>query len=260
MKGVVAKRIQMLRPSGIRKMISLARQLEDVIFLITGDPDFETPEYIKEAGKKAIQEGVTHYTPTLGMPELREAIALKLKKENGIEADPNSEIFVTVGASGAIYTAIQTLINPGDRVIITDPDFLTYSECVKLAGGAPVSLPLREENEFNIEPKVLRKLVTPKTKMIIFSNPNNPTGSAMSKETLEEVADLAREKKILVMADEVYEKLIYDGIKHHSIASLPGIKDQTLSVYSFSKTYAMTGWRIGYVTANKEIIEQMGLR
>jgi len=231
--------------------------MKDVVSLTSGDPNFETPEHIKEAAIESIKKGFTHYTPISGIEELREAITNKLSKENDIDARADTEVMITSGAMGGIFAVTQAFINPGDMVLVADPDFPVYSECVKMAGGIPISLPREEHDSFSLDPCVLRKFVTSKTKMIIFSNPNNPTGSVMNKETLEELAEVSKEKKLIVVSDEAYEKILYDGYRHHSIASLPGMKSRTISIFSFSKTYAMTGWRIGYAAASKELIKAM---
>lgn len=248
-----------VRLSGIRKFHDMATQsgIKDIKDLSIGEPDFDTPKHIIEGAKKALDEGFTHYTHNRGLIELRESIAEKLRRENGVEADPKSEIMVTTGASEGLLTALLSTINPADEVLISDPYFPLYENVVNMAGGKPVKYPLREEREFELDPTNIEELVTSRTKLIILNSPNNPTGSVTSRKNLEAVADLAVKHDLLVIADEVYEKLVYDGNRHYSIAALPEMKNRTITVNAFSKTYAMTGWRIGYAVATPEIMEQM---
>lgn len=226
--------------------------MPDVIKLHAGEPDFETPKHVVEAGCQALREAYTHYTHTAGMLQLREAISRKLLEENGIEANPKTEITVTNGGIAAIFAAIQATINPGDEVIILQPSWPSYAGLVRLADGVPVSAGLRgpdfEPNRADVE-----QHITDKAKMIIVNSPNNPTGSVYSRDCLLEIARLAKEHGLLILADEVYEKLIFDGNEHFSLASRSEFKDTTITVNSFSKTYAMTGWRVGYAVANEKI-------
>lgn len=256
-----ARRMGAIPFSGIRKVfqaaVALEREGKDVIHLEMGRPDFDTPGHIKEAAKQALDEGVVHYTSNYGTPELREAIAEKLLKENGIQVDPENEVIVTVGANEAILLTMLALLDPGDEVLIPDPVWLHYFYCAQLAEAKPVHVPLREENKFQIDPSDLERAITPKAKMIVVNSPHNPTGAMLGVETLEAIAQIAIENDLLVLSDEIYEKIIYDGVQHHSMASLPGMADRTLTVNGFSKAYSMTGWRLGYVAARKNLIDSL---
>ena len=242
--------------SGIRVMFSLAAQVHDVINLGIGQPDFDTPKFIRDAAKMALDEGYTRYPPAAGFGDLREAIVQKLKKGNNIIADPHSEIFVSVGAMQGIFNSILNLVNPGEEVIVIDPGYDYYSQ-ISLFGGVPVPIPVFEENCFRVDPDYIRKVITRKTKLIILNSPSNPTGAILDQGILTEIAKIAQYNGVMVLSDEPYEKIIYDGKKHVSIASLDGMKELTVSVFTLSKTYAMTGWRIGYVVAHQSIIAEM---
>jgi len=229
----------------------------DVIGFGAGEPDFPTPQFIIDAAKEALDKGFTRYTPSSGMIELKEAICEKLQKENNLKYSP-SEIIVSNGAKHSLYNIFQAILNPGDEVIIPTPYWLTYPELVKMAGGIPVFLDAGEENEFKIDIVELEKAITPNTKALIINSPGNPTGCVYNRKELEAIADLAVRKRFFVISDEIYEKLVYDGSEHVSIASLNSeIKDITLVVNGMSKAYAMTGWRIGYTAGNKEVIKVM---
>jgi aminotransferase len=230
---------------------------EKPIHFELGEPDFDTPPHIREAAKKALDQGYTHYTANDGLPELREAIADKLRKDNNIRADPATEICVTVGSQEAAYLAIMCAIDPGDEVLIPDPSYYTYANCVRMAGGIPVWISLRKESDFRLDPKDLEKRITPRSKMIIINSPNNPTGSICSKDDLERITEISQKHEILVLTDEIYEKLVYDGQKHYSIAALSDDPDLVITVNGFSKAYAMTGWRLGYVVASKTIVSEI---
>ena len=225
---------------------------EKIIHLEIGRPDFDTPRHIKDAAKRAIDEGKVHYSSNYGIPELREAIARKLKEDNGLSYDPNSEIIVTVGANEAVLITMMGLLSPGDEVLIPDPCWLHYFYCAQLAGAVPISVPLREENGFNPDLRDVRSRLTSKTRMVVINTPNNPTGAVFSREVLEELAQLARERDLFVLSDEIYEKMVYEGSRHVSIGSLPGMRERTVTINGFSKIYAMDGWRLGYVAADKE--------
>ena len=261
MKEVIAKRFQEVQPFLGRVMFEKAKAMErkgeKVVHFELGEPDFDTPQHIKEAAKRALDEGHTHYAPSAGILELREAIAEKLKKENSFDADPVSEICVTIGSQEAAYLAIMCTIDPGDEVLITDPAYYIYRNCVLMAGGAPVSVPLEKENHFRLNPQDLEKRLTSRSKMVVVNSPCNPTGSVMTKGDLEAIDDLARTYDLLVVSDEIYEKITYDGQKHYSIAALSKDTSRMIVVGGFSKAYAMTGWRIGYAVANKTIISTM---
>ncbi len=245
-----AKRCELIQLSEIRKMFELTP--ENAINLSLGEPDFDTPEHIREAVKIALDNGFTHYTSNNGILELREAISCKLADENKIEADPEN-ITVTVGASQALYVSLQALINKGDEVLIPDPGFLSYDAFVKLAEGKMVPISLKEENEFQMTPDDVLEKITPKTKAMIMNSPSNPTGAVMQKEDIKGIAEIAEDHNIHLISDEVYEHIIYEG-KHYSPARYT---DNVITINAFSKTYAMTGFRIGYIAANKELTEEI---
>jgi aminotransferase len=248
----ISKRVQSIEPSPIKKIIDFAETRPNIIGLHVGEPDFPTPSHIVDAGNRALHEGYTHYTHTAGLLELREAISRKLLDQNRIEADPKTEITVTVGGYAAIFAAIQATINPGDEVIILQPSWPSYAGFVQLAEGVPVPVHLRSP-DFEPNRGDLSQYITEKTRMIIVNSPNNPTGVMYPRSCLLELAELAKQHNLLVLTDEVYEKLVFDGHSHFSIASMSDFRDSVITVNSFSKTYAMTGWRIGYVVANQTI-------
>jgi len=238
-------------------MFDLAQGIEGVISLGIGDPvpAFDTPEFIKEAAKNALDCGYSAYSPNLGFPELREQIINKYKKEYKLDYNLD-EVCVTCGGGEALYLACQALIDPGDEVIIPDPAFLTYPPQVSFAGGRPVRVPVLEDNEFCLKPNDLQEKITPQTKMIILNYPSNPTGAMMKKGDLKAIAEIAQDHDLCILSDEVYEKLVYDNNKHTCMATLAG-QDRTIVVNSFSKTFSMTGWRVGYVLANRELTNAM---
>lgn len=222
--------------------------LDDVVVLGYGDPDLDTPEFIREAGKEAIDQGFTHYVlPVEGYTPLRQAIAEKLSKRNGFSIDPDREVIVTAGVQAATNVVMLTLLNSGDEVIMPQPYYYSDPLAVMMAGGRPIYTQLREENDFRIDFRDLESKITERTKGFIYISPNCPTGSVFTKGDLENLAQVAIDKKIFIISDEIYEDLVYDGTKHVSIASLPGMKDYSISMFGFSKTFSMTGWRIGYV-------------
>jgi aminotransferase len=235
----------------------LTTGVPNIISLGVGEPDFTPPPHVLEAVKQALDQGCTHYTPTTGIPELREALAEKARHEYGLSYDPASEILVTVGGTQAIYTALQALINPRDEVLIPDPGFLCYQPAVCLAVGTPVFLPLLEENEFSMRTEDVISHITDKTRMLILNSPNNPTGAVYSHNDLAKIAKVAVERDLLVISDEVYEKITYDGARHYCFASFPNMRERTLVVGSFSKSYAMTGFRVGYVYGPKELVSSL---
>lgn len=243
--------------SGIRRLFELASKHKDVISLGIGEPDFDTPQHIKDYAIDALNKGMTHYTPNNGMRILREAISEKLKRENGIEADPDRNIIVTVGGNQAFLLILSTFIRLGDEVIVPSPFFVTHAAAVRLSGGVLVEVKTSMENGFRVVPEDLRRAITRKTRCIIINTPNNPTGAVLSRKELEEIADIAMEHNIKIISDEVYEKLVYDGTEHVSIASLNGMFDMTITVNSFSKSYAMTGWRLGYAVADPGTVAKM---
>ncbi len=253
----ISSRANLVPWSGVRKMFNLAQKYKDVINLSVGEPDFDTPRHVIEAAIKAMKEAYTHYTPNAGLKEFREAAAEKVKRENRIDVDPETEVMATVGAMGGLSLAILTIVELGDEVLIPDPGFPSYRAQVILAGGRPVPYVLREEDNFLVDAEEIRKLITDKTKAIILNTPSNPTGSVYSEKVLRAISEIVIEKDLVVISDEAYEAIVYDGLKHVSIASLPDMKERTISIFTLSKTYAMTGWRIGFVAANKDIISQM---
>lgn len=261
MRQFISKRIKAVEPFLGRIMFEKAKALErkgeKLIHFELGEPDFDTPQHIKEAAKKALDEGYTHYAPNAGLLELREAIAEKLKRENNIDADPITEICVTVGSQEATYLAIMCTIERGDEVLITDPAYYTYRNCVLMAEGKPVFVPVKSENDFRLNLEDLEKKITHRTKMIIINSPCNPTGAVMTKDDLQAIDELAIEHDLLILSDEIYEKIIYDGQKHYSIAAISKEPERIITINGFSKAYAMTGWRIGYVVANKTIISEI---
>ncbi len=245
-------RVNSIETSPIRKLIDMVNTIPNVIGLHAGEPDFDTPAHIIEAAKKALDEGYTHYTHTAGLPELRKAIAEKMIKEDNIKADPETEITVTAGGFGAIFSTLQAVINPGDEVIVLEPTWPSYKGFVKLVGGKPIPLQTKAP-DYTLNVELLMEKISEHTKMVIINTPNNPTGAVYEHRELKDLASLARKYNFLVLADEVYEKMIFDGARHLSIASLEGMKERAITVNSFSKTYAMTGWRVGYVIANEHI-------
>ncbi|MEM2691594.1 MAG: pyridoxal phosphate-dependent aminotransferase [Candidatus Bathyarchaeia archaeon] len=253
----LSKRSKKIPKSGIRKMFDMAQKYEGLVNLSIGEPDFDTPPHIIEAAFKAMREGYTHYTVNAGFLEFRKAASEKLRKENRIEADPEKEIMATAGAMGGLSLAMLALIDPGEEVLIPDPGFPNYAAQTVLAGGKPVYYPLKEKNNFHAEANDIAKRITPKTKAIIINSPSNPTGAVLREKELKSIADIVLEHDLYVISDEAYENILYDGVNHVSIASLPEMKERTVSIFTFSKTYAMTGWRIGFVVAPEEVTEVM---
>lgn len=254
-----AERLKRVKTSGIRRFFSLGKEISDIINLSVGEPDFSPPMHALEAGWQAAKEGKTHYTPTNGIPELLEALAQKAYREYGLVYDPYSEVLVTVGGTEAIFAALISLINPGDEVLIPNPGFVCYEPCVHLAGGIPVSIPLLESNGFKPCIDDVTSLITKKSRVIILNYPNNPTGAVLSFDEMAALAKLAVEHDLIVISDEVYEKIIYDETKHYCAATFPEMRERTLVVNSFSKTYAMTGLRIGFVYGPRELISPLWL-
>ena len=249
-------KITEIKPSGIRKFFDLLGEMKDVVGLTVGQPDFDTPWHIRNAGIRSLEEGHTYYTSNNGIMEMREEIANYQKRRFGLEYDAATEIIVTVGGSEAIDLALRALIEPGDEVIIPQPCFVCYEPLARLAGAVPVTLDLSADNGFRLTADQLRSAITEKTKMLILAFPNNPTGSVLRRKDLEEIAEVLRETNIVVLSDEIYAELTY-GEKHISIASLEGMRERTIIANGFSKSYAMTGWRMGYTLAPKYFTEQM---
>ncbi len=248
--------------SGIREIFEKAQRIPDIIRLEFGEPDFDTPENIKAAAIRAIQQGKTKYTSSYGMLELRNEIAEKLKRENGIGYDPKSEVVVSAGATAAINIAFLAVVDSGDEILVPDPGWATYSHAVNLVGAVPVPYALKEASGYSFDREAAEKLVSPRTRAVLINTPSNPTGSILTRKNISEIADFATDHDLWVFSDEVYEKFLYqDGSgaknEHVSIGSLPGMKERTVTINAFSKTYAMTGWRIGYTAAPPEIASAM---
>ena len=256
MRNPLSDKIVEIKPSGIRKFFDIVSEMEDAISLGVGEPDFDTPWHIRDEGIYSLEKGRTFYTSNSGLKELKVEITKYIKRTQGISYDPEHEVIVTVGGSEAIDIALRAMINPGEEVLIPQPSYVSYEPCAILADAVPVIIELKEENEFRLTAKELREAITDKTKILILPFPNNPTGAIMEKEDLEEIAEVIREKDIFVISDEIYSELTYKG-KHISIASISGMQERTVLINGFSKSYAMTGWRLGYALAPKEIMEQM---
>jgi aspartate/methionine/tyrosine aminotransferase len=242
--------------SGIRIMFALADEIPDVVNLGIGQPDFDTPEYIRNAAKQALDDGYTRYPPAKGFEDLRQAIARKLKRENNITADPATDIFVAVGAMQVIFNSCLHLLNKGDEVIVTDPGYDYYSQ-IRLFGGVPIPVPALESNRFKVDPDDIKAAITDKTKMMIINTPSNPTGAILDETILRAIAALALEHDLIVLSDEPYEHILFDGLQHVSIGSFDGMARRTLSAFTLSKSYAMTGWRVGYTVAPAAVIDEM---
>ncbi|MBQ7357150.1 MAG: aminotransferase class I/II-fold pyridoxal phosphate-dependent enzyme [Clostridia bacterium] len=248
---------QDIKPSGIRKYFDIAESMEGVISLGVGEPDFPTPWHIKSAGIQSLEQSKTKYTANAGLLALRGEISKFLSRKYGLEYQPKGEVLVTVGGSEGIDNAIRAIVSRGDEVIIPQPSFVCYEPLVRLAGGVPVIIDLKAENEFRLTAAELREKITDKTKMLIFPFPCNPTGAIMEREDLEAIAEVLRETNIVVLSDEIYSELTYGESTHVSIASIDGMWERTIVINGFSKTYSMTGWRLGYVCAPAPIIEQI---
>ena len=242
--------------SGIRIMFALADKIPDVVNLGIGQPDFDTPEFIRDAAKLALDEGYTRYPPAKGFVDLRRVIAKKLKEENSIDADPNTEVYVAVGAMQVIFNTCLHLLNPGDEVIVMDPGYDYYSQ-VRLFGGVPVHVATHESNRFKVDPADIQAAITDKTKLMIINTPSNPTGAIFDEDILRSIADMAIVNDIWVLSDEPYEHILFDGCRHISIGSFEGMAQRTISAFTLSKSYAMTGWRVGYTVAPKAVIDEM---
>ncbi len=253
---VLSKKAQRIKPSGIRKFFDVLNEMPDVISLTVGQPDFITPWHIRSAGIESLEQGKTYYTSNSGTLELRTEIAKYLDRRFSLQYDPKHEIIITVGGSEAIDIAFRALIDPGDEVIIPEPSYVCYAPMVELADGVPVIIPTKEEDQFKLKVEDLKQAITPKTKLVVLPFPNNPTGAIMTKEDLEPIADLLRDSEIMVLSDEIYGELTY-GSNHVSIASLPGMWERTIVVSGFSKAYAMTGWRLGYLCGPAALTGQM---
>ncbi|MEK6909728.1 MAG: pyridoxal phosphate-dependent aminotransferase [Candidatus Aenigmatarchaeota archaeon] len=256
MKIKLADRIKVIGTTKIEESLRIIEQHPEIISLGAGEPDFPAPPNVIKSAGKFLERGYTHYSPLQGRHELREELAKKLKKENRIDANPE-KIVITCGSKEAILLSILALVNPKEEVVVPDPGYIAYRPIVELIDGVAKSLPLKEEDGFEIHPDILKKSITKKTKLIIINTPSNPTGTVLSKKVLEEIAGIATDKNLMIMSDEAYEKLIYDNSKHVSIGSLNGMGDRVITIQSFSKTYAMCGFRVGYAAANESLIKEM---
>lgn len=256
----IAARLNRMAPSGIRKVnekaLEMERAGEKVLHFEIGRPDFDTPEYIKQAANHALAQGKVHYTSNFGLMELRQAIADKLKRENNV-AYKATEVLVTVGLSEAVFAVLATILEEGDELLVPDPVWLNYINVPNMLGAKAITYGLREETGFQLNLDELRAKITPKTRAVVIVTPNNPTGGVLGEDVLNELAEIAVKNDLMVISDEVYERLIYDGVKHISIASLPGMKERTFTMNGMSKAYAMDGWRLGYVAAPEEYIQAM---
>ena len=253
---VLSKAATTIEPSGIRRFFDLAAEMDDVISLGVGEPDFVTPDHIRKVGIETLEKGQTHYTANAGLIELRKEISNYIKRSTGVEYNPANEVIVTVGGSEAIDLAVRAVVNPGDEVLVPEPSFVCYKPIATLAGGVAVPVVTTVENKFKLRAEQLKAAITPKTKLLILPYPNNPTGAIMTKEDFDEIAEVLRGTDILVLTDEIYSELTY-GREHVSILSIDGMAERTIYVNGFSKAYAMTGWRLGYAAAPVEIMRQM---
>ncbi len=256
MRDPLNKTIVTIQPSGIRKFFDIVGEMEDAISLGVGEPDFDTPWHIRDEGIYSLEKGRTHYTSNAGLKELKIEIDRFLTRRYGVSYDPNKEIMVTVGGSEAIDIAMRAMLDPGDEALIPQPSYVSYVPCAVLANGTPVIIELKEEDEFRLTPEELEAAITPKTKLLVLPFPNNPTGGVMEKSDLEKIAKIIIEHDLFVLSDEIYSELTYLE-NHVTIASLPGMKERTIVINGFSKSHAMTGWRLGYACGPEPIIKQM---
>jgi aminotransferase len=257
MRNPLSKTIVTIQPSGIRKFFDIVSEMDDAISLGVGEPDFDTPWHIRDEGIHSLEMGRTFYTSNAGLKELKYEITLFLKRKYSLDYDYNKEIYVTVGGSEAIDDAMRAMLDPGDEVLIPQPSYVSYLPCAVLANGTPVIIELKAEDEFRLTAQQLEAAITPKTKLLVLPFPNNPTGAVMEKEDLEAIAKVIQEHDIFVLSDEIYSELTYTENSHVSIASLPGMKERTIVINGFSKSHAMTGWRLGYACGPEEVIKQM---
>ncbi len=257
MRQFVSQRVQQVPPSGIRKFFDISATMDDVISLGIGEPDFVTPQAILEAGIRSLELGQTHYTSNSGTLELRQAVSAYLERLYGIEYDPVREILITVGVSEALYLVITGIIDPGDEVIIPEPSFVSFGPEVVFAGGVTVSIPTHIENEFQVTAAEVEAAITPRTKALLISYPNNPTGAVMTRKRLAELAAVAEKHDLIVISDEIYDRLVYGDFHHTHFATLPHMRPRTVVLGGFSKSHAMTGWRLGYAVGPETIIAAM---
>jgi aminotransferase len=255
-RNLTSQRVNQLAPSGIRRFFDLLASMEGVISLGVGEPDFATPWHIREAAIYSLEKGYTMYTSNLGMPELRQELSRHLKDKYKLDYDPDSELLITIGVSEGLDLTMRAILDPGDEVIMPDPCYVSYNPCVALAGGRPIMVPTSQENNFEVSAADIEARVTDKTKAILIGYPANPTGAVMPRDKLAQIAEVARRQHLLVVSDEIYARLVY-GVEHTCFATLPQMKENTILLGGFSKAYAMTGWRIGYAAASKEVIAAM---
>jgi len=256
MRDPLSKVIKDIKPSGIRKFFDVVSEMPDAISLGVGEPDFDTPWHVRDEGIYSLEKGRTFYTSNSGLKELRQEICNYLNRSQGVTYDPMTEVIITVGGSEAIDIGLRAMLDPGDEVLIPQPCYVSYDPCTILAGGVPVPINLKAENEFRLTAEELEEAITEKSKVLILPFPNNPTGAIMEKKDLEAIAEVIVKHDLIVMSDEIYAELTYKG-EHVSIVTLPGMKERTILINGFSKAYAMTGWRLGYACGPKEIISQM---
>lgn len=256
-KQKLTPEVRSLKPSGIRRFFDIAAEMDNVISLSIGEPDFSTPWHIREEGIRTLEDGKTWYSPNRGFLELREELCAFLKRHYHIRYDPKTEVLITVGGSEAIDLTIRSLVGPGDEVLIPEPCFVCYKPLTCMARGVPVVIETREEEGFRLTAQALREKITPKTKLLILPYPNNPTGAVMRRSDLEAIAEVVRESDLMVLSDEIYSELTYGDSRHVSFASIGGMRERTVLVNGFSKAFAMTGWRLGYAVAPEELIRQM---
>ncbi len=256
MRDPLSDKVKEIKPSGIRKFFDVVQEMPEAISLGVGEPDFDTPWHIREEGIYSLERGRTFYTSNAGLLELRQAISSFMFRKYDLDYDPRNEVLVTVGGSEGIDLALRAMLNEGDEVILPEPAYVSYLPCIVLADGVPVTIPLQEKNRFKLTPEELSAAITDKTKILILSYPNNPTGGIMTKEDLEPIARMVIENDLFVISDEIYSELTY-GQEHCSIASLPGMRERTVVINGFSKAFAMTGWRLGFAVGPETILEQM---
>ncbi len=257
MRNPLNNTITTIPPSGIRKFFDIVSEMKDAISLGVGEPDFDTPWHVREEGIYSLEKGRTFYTSNAGLKELKVEIHNYLRRRCDVTYDPDTEIMVTVGGSEAIDIAMRAMLDPGDEVLIPQPSYVSYVPCAILANGTPVVIELEEKDEFRLTPEKLLEKITPKTKVLVLPFPNNPTGAVMRRSDLEKIAQIVEEKDLFIISDEIYSELTYGEEEHVSIASLPGMKDRTVLINGFSKSYAMTGWRLGYACAPAVLLKQM---
>lgn len=257
MRDFLNEHVKQIKPSGIRRFFDIANEMENVISLGVGEPDFDTPWHIRDEANDAIVRGRTFYTANAGLIELREIIAGRLDQKYGLKYDPRDEVLVTIGGSEAIDLALRATIEPGDEVIYCEPGYVSYLPCIELSGGVPVPIALKEENQFRLTAQELEEAITDKTKILIINFPNNPTGAILEQVNLEALSEVIIKHDLMVITDEIYEELTYTGKEHVSIAAQEGMQERTIYINGFSKAYAMTGWRLGYCCGPKAIMEQM---